>query len=347
MRVAIAFVLFAAAGSSFAQQPQVRSKLILPNDVWVGQRLVLVVELLAPGVFSGTAAFDLPDPPGIMLLPPSERPVLSSEQISGVSYTVQRHEVLIFPQRAGEVRVPAFTVRFGFKRSPLDQDAIAASVKTEPVQFVAKAPRGAEKLGGLISARDLRVVESWKPEPGNAKAGDAFTRTVIYNALDVPAMAFPPFPTRPIDGLGIYSKPPEVLDHSDRGTLSGERRETITYVCQRPGHFVIPAARLTWFDLDSQQLRTIDFPARALEVAVNQALAATASQSATNTFERTITSWLVLPLIVAILVGAGIKWRTRLMHALRALVAPLRPVHLQPLNPRVGPKSHGRAQDSF
>src|SRR5262249_15855831 len=148
--------------------------------------------------FSGTAAFDLPDPPGVVLLPPSETPVLSNEEINGVSYTVQRHEVLIFPQRAGEVKIPALTIRFEYKRDVLDQEVVAASVKTESLQFTAKLPPGAEKLGNIISARNLTVVESWKPEPGKAKAGDAFTRPIADSAPDVPAMAFPPFPTRPI-----------------------------------------------------------------------------------------------------------------------------------------------------
>ena len=49
------------------------------------------------------------------------------------------------------------------------------------------------------------------------------------------------------------------------GSLTGKRRDTITYVCQRAGRFTIPAARLTWFDLDAKKLQTIDFPARHFE----------------------------------------------------------------------------------
>jgi len=332
-RTVCALLFLCVITTSFAQEPQVRARLNLPNDIWVGQRIVFVIELLAPGIFAGTPAFDLPDPPGLQLLPPSETPVLSNEQIDGVSYTVQRHEVLVFPQRAGEMKIPALTIRFGYKRSPLDKEVVPATVRTEPAQFTAKVPAGAERLGSLISARDLKVIESWKPEPGKAKAGDAFTRTIVYTAPDVPAMAFPPFPTRPIDGLGVYPKPPEVLDHSERGVLSGERRDTITYVCQRPGEFVIPAARLTWFDLDGQQLRTIDFPTRTLNVAVNPALTETASESATSNPWRLIKSWLVPVLVFVILPAAGIVWRTKLATGLQALLAPLRPIHLQPLNP--------------
>jgi len=191
-------------------------------------------------------------------------------------------------------------------------------------------PPGAEKLGTILSARNLTAVESWKPEAGKAKAGDAFTRTIIFSAPDIPAMAFPPFPTPPIDGLGIYPKSPEVLDHNDRGQLRGERRDVIIYVCQRPGQFVIPATRLTWWDLDSKQLRAIDFPALTLDVAPNPAMETALTTPASA--QRSLLKWLV-PVLVTILLLAVILWRSKLRRILLRWLAPWRPVHLQPLNP--------------
>ena len=58
-----------------AQEAKVRSSLSDPDPIWTGQRITLVVELLAPGFFSGTPAFDLPDPAGMI---PSAMPVPAS-----------------------------------------------------------------------------------------------------------------------------------------------------------------------------------------------------------------------------------------------------------------------------
>ena len=44
-----------------AQEAKVRASIGTQGDLWVGQRVTLVVELLAPGFFSGMAAFDLPN----------------------------------------------------------------------------------------------------------------------------------------------------------------------------------------------------------------------------------------------------------------------------------------------
>ena len=314
-----------------AQEAQVRATLKVQGDVWVGQRVILVLELLAPGFFSSAPSFDLPDPQGLLLVPPSESPVLGSETINGNSYTVQRHELSVFAQRPGEWTIPPLTVRFSFKRNPMDKTSVSATVATEPIRFTAKLPPGAEKLGTVLSARNLTAVESWKPEPGKAKAGDAFTRTITFSAPDIPGMAFPPFPTPPIDGLGIYPKTPEILDQSDRGRLSGERHDIITYICQRPGHFVIPAARLTWWDLDANQLRTVDFPARTFDVSPNPAMEAASATPAS--IHRSVLRWLV-PMLITILLIALTLWRNKLRRTFRCWLAPWRPIHLQPLNPR-------------
>ena len=330
-RTILAIAVLACAATVSAQEAQVRATLNAQGGLWVGQRVILVVELLAPGVFAGAPSFDLPDPKGLLLIPPSDSPVLSNEEIAGTSYTVQRHEVSVFAQQPGEWTIPRLTVRFSFKRNPLDKEVVPAAVTTQPIRLTARVPPGAENLGTILSGRNITAVEAWNPEPGKAKAGDAFTRTITFSAPDIPAMAFPPFPTRPIDGLGIYRKPPEVLDHSDRGQLRGERREVITYVCQRPGHFVIPAARLTWWDLDSNQLRTIDFPGHALDVAPNPAMEA-ASVSGTPDRRSTL-NWIATAVLLLLAVGVLVVRRKQLHRLILRWLAPWRLVHLQPLNP--------------
>ncbi len=234
-------VWVASCSVAQAQNAKARTSLETKGDLWVGQRLTLAIELLVPGYFSGSPGFDLPDVPGLLLVPPSGSPVVSTEEADGTSYAVQRHELSVFVQRAGNYTIPSIAVRLAFKRNPLDPDAVAQSVQTQSVQFTARTPPGAEKLGSVISATELTASEAWKPLPGKAKVGDAFTRTVTLSATDVPGMAFPAFPASPIDGIGVYAKTPEVHDQSERGELRGERSQTITYACERPGQFIIPA----------------------------------------------------------------------------------------------------------
>lgn len=304
-----------------AQEPQIRASFGTQDTLWTGERLPLVVDLLAPGYFSGVPSFDLPDLSGLLLLPAEGSPLLSTENINGVSYTVQRHELSVFARQAGAQTIAPFSVHFRFKRNPLDKDAVLASLKTPQLPFTVKLPPGAEKLGSIISARHLEAREIWHPEPGKAtaKPGAAFTRTITFTAPDVPAMVFPPFPVPDVDGLGIYHKAPEILDHDDRGQFTGLRRETITYVCQRPGSFVIPPTRLTWFDLDAKQLSTVSFPQRVLEV--EGSIPAMEDASGAVFARHSAKAWLILPAVVS---GLLLWWKNRSFF---------RPVPLAPLNP--------------
>lgn len=317
-----------------AQEPKVRAELQAPDPLWVGEKVTLVVELLVPGYFSSAPGFDLPDPAGLILMPPTEHPIVSGETIDGTYYVTQRHELAVYPARAGERVIPPFQVRFAFKRSPLDHDVVAAVVTTPQVSLKVTAPPGTEKLGQVISARDLQVVEEWKPEPGKTgvKAGDAFTRTITFTAPDVPGMVFPPFPTGEIDGLRLYPKPPAVLDRTDRTGLVGGRRDTIVYVCERPGSFTVPALRLTWWDLAAKQLRTADLPARTFMVEANPALTSAPAGASPTGWEDRLWWWLGGggALLLLLWTGRRSAWLGRTCHR---LVTPLRPVHLQPLNP--------------
>lgn len=317
--------------AAFAQEAKVRTSIETKGDIWIGERVTLAVELLAPGFFASAPAFNLPDPKGMLLLPPDGSPTVGSDEIDGISYTVQRHELSVFAQRSGENLVPSLTVRFKFKRQPLDKESVDATVKTEPVRFVAKTPPGAEKLSNIISARNLAATEEWTPEIAKAKAGDAFTRTITFTAPNVPAMAFPPFSPAKIEGLGIYPKPPEVIDHSDRGSLQGERKDIVAYVCEAPGRYIIPAVQLTWWDLDAQQLRTIDFPARTIDVAPNPAMASAKPAAATASRGQDRRLLIGLAAAIGANVLALLLWKARPLW--QPAIDRLRPVHLQPLNP--------------
>ena len=312
-----------------------RAELNTNATVWVGQKVALVVELLAPGYFASAATFDLPDPQGVLLLPPMEHPLVSGKTITDTYYTVQRHELLAYAMRSGDQTIPAFKARFNFKRSPLDTNELAATVTTVPIPFKVQQPPGAEHLGQIISARELRLDETWRPEPGktNVRAGSAFTRTVTFRAPDVPGMVFPPFPAGRIDGLGIYAKR-QVSDQTERGTMRGERSDIITYICQRPGEFTIPSVRFIWFDLGTKQLNTNDLPARTLNVIANPALStaggAGVAQGAAGRFGpwRWFAGAMALVLLVLL---AG--WNAGFRRVMAKLFMPLRPLHLKTLNP--------------
>jgi hypothetical protein len=319
-------------GILFARDAEVRTTLEVKDDVWVGQGATLVVELLSPGFFAGSPTFYLPRVPEVLILQPDKRPVLGSENINGASYTFQRHELTIFAQRAGHITIPSFQVRFSTREGAVAP--IEHLLRTDAVSIEVKLPPGAEGLAMLISARELKGTEIWQPNTGAAKAGDAFTRTITFSAPDVPAMEFPPFAATDVAGLGVYPKAPKLLDRSERGTVRGERQDIITYVCKRPGRFVVPAARFTWWDLDHHQLRTVDFPGHTFEVAANAVFSGPAAASVSNEGRNLRAQIRALGLIGGLIVLAGIGlWISLRRPDWWRSISFWSPVHLAPLNP--------------
>ncbi|MCO8120773.1 BatD family protein [Stieleria sp. TO1_6] len=328
------------ADTSKADQvgPKVRASLQSKDTIWVGQKLALVVEVLVPGYFDSAASFDLPDPQGVLLMPPAEHPSVSSEKIDDVDYTVQRHELWVYPMRDGKQAVPALTVRFSYKPMPMDKQAINAALKTTPLPFTVKRPPGTDQLGQILSGEDVKVDETWKPQPGtdDVKTGSAFTRTITFTAPDIPGMLFPPFSPDDIDGVGIYVKH-QLRDQTARGSMKGERQDVITYVCEKPGQYKIPAERFSWYDIKAKQLQTIDLPAQTLNVIANPALASGAADpdgaTTVDNTDRLVRWWkplLAIGLILLVILGSRNK---RLRSLVSDWFAPFRPQHLQPMNP--------------
>lgn len=333
----IAFCVFSAFSN--AQEAKVRVKVENEGSVWVGQEVSLSVTVLAPGYFDSAVNFDLPDPSGVLLMPPTDHPVVGSEIIDDVRYVTQWHELRAWPMQAGEQTIPAITIRFAYKNSPLAQNAQQTSVTTDPITMKVDSPPGTEGMGTVISARQFTVDEEWKPaiDSGDIKSGDAFTRTITFSAHDMPGMIFPPFPTGDIDGLGVYSKQHVDDENDSRGSLLGKRQDVITYVAKQPGQFTIPAAQFSWFDLDTKRLRTQQFVAHTFTVIANPALASgvnTDAMKAQTDDERFFQDWRFLIVFVLLaLVFLYLGFSRSVRQKLWRVVQPLWPVHLQTLNP--------------
>jgi hypothetical protein len=292
-----------------AERAKVRVALDTALPVWVGQQVAFHVDLLSPTFFSGTPAFDLPNLPGAVLMKVDERPTLGTEEIAGVTYSLQRHAFVLFPQRAGTLIVPAFQARFAVAPA-YDKPPVAQHLMLDPLTVEVKMPPGAEALSMLISTTDLTVDDQWSPALSDdrtvkLKVGDALTRTLKRRATDVPGMVLPPIVFGSFEGLGVYPKPAVVEDATQRGDFTGQRIDTVTYVCETEGTYRLPALSLPWFDLDDTQLKRVELPTVTLEVASNPQLALDApSPQAPQPRSTTQAWWRIGGLVVVILIAA-------------------------------------------
>lgn len=236
-------------------------------EALVGQRLSFYVDLRSPGPFAGAASFSLPKIPGTVIVKVGD-PVVSNAQLEGDNWFVQTHEFALFSQRSGSVSIPEIPVRFGSKK---DFTSAASDVEAVVPGFDVKIerPSGAGPEGFLVTTKELTIKESWNPQPeGEVRTGAVFKRTITQSADDLTGMALDPAPVQAPSGVRVYAGKALVTDNTERGALSGQRTETLTYLVEKPGNYTLPEIRYAWWNpatgrLESQTLPGVQFTAKA------------------------------------------------------------------------------------
>ena len=300
--VKIIFTLLMFSVIAFAEVAPVTVS--VPKDkAWVGQRVTVYVDLLAPGSFVGTASFELPSIPGALLMKIGS-PVTSSREIEGKSWFVQTHEFALFSQKAGLLELPAFPVSFS-RLEGFVGEATDVKAQTSRVSIEIQRPPGSERIGFLVTTESLDVTETWSPSPGSAQVGATFKRTIIQRASNLPGMALVPAPTTVPDGIKVYPGPALTKDDFQRGNFLGERRETITYLLQKSGPLTLPALTYEWWNPKTQTLESKTLPAVSFEVAAPPVAPQPAAVAARRTWP-----WL---LAIALLAGLSVWQRHRVL----------------------------------
>ena len=291
--------LSAEAAAAAAPDPVlVRAAVNPASSSWVGGRVSIDVTVLESEPTEGNALFDLPALPRAILARSPDAPVYGSETIDGVAYTSRTYELLYFSQAEGRNELPAVDVRVRLAGS--DE---MRTLATPPLEVGLERPAGVGPDDFVVTTPELSIVERWEPEPGAAKPGDAFRRTVELRATDTLALALPPLPASAPDGIGAYPADPELRDRSARGDLTGERIDAVSYVAKRAGRHELPALTYTWWDPWAEELHRETLDAVAWDVAVDAT-----GGAATRRGSRSWIPLLAAAGVLVLLVGA---WRAR------------------------------------
>lgn len=235
------------------------------DKAWTGQGVSLIITLYSSGPFSGTASFDWPELPALAFVR-AGNPLVGSESIDGKTWLTQRHEFAIYTQRAGEVVIPSFRVRFAGKTTFVSE-AEPMQGFTPELRFRSERPPGTEQQGVVLAASNMELTQTWQPDSiGSVKAGYVITRTVVRRATGTTAMMLPPIDIETPPGVRHYVTDPTVQDFTERGAAQAVRSETIKYQFERPGTFALPDLAVTWWDTNARALKRVTLPGRTVDV---------------------------------------------------------------------------------
>jgi len=317
----------AALQADQLRQGAIRFQAAQQEAVWVGQEVELQLELWTDGFSFADQLFVLPEVNGAFLLQPDSSTIKLDEIRDGVRWQGLRYTLLLYPQREGRLEVPAFNVRFA-ANAGFGTEQATFNKRTPPLFIEVRLPPGAETGGLLVTTRSFSMDAAWSPRPPGEgplelKVGDALKLNVERTANDVPGMVFEPLPDFRLaefglDGLGVYAETPQVNDRMNRGSLTGGRTDTVTFIAERDGNYDLPELRFQWWDPDSEVMSEQVIPALTLTVTANPAYAETAggiSSRAGRFGDFSPWTWLGVLVVLGVLIfPLRMGWRLLLAY---------------------------------
>lgn len=208
-----------------------------------------------------------PDPASVRLL--QETPFQADR--GGERYRVLERNYAIFPERSGELTIPAMQLsgRLVERRSSgVWQPTVRGrrvQVESEPLQLdIQPKP---DEFGGAEwqPARDFRITQQVSSSDA-LRVGEPVTRTVIIDAvgLEENMIAEPVWPE--LDNARIYPDQPQGITRDDGNWVHGHKEFRYAVVPEKEGELVLPELAVDWWDTVNNRAQRAVLPAHILSV---------------------------------------------------------------------------------
>lgn len=269
----IALWLLIFVGSVAAQEPQV-TVTSEQEEVIVGQPYIVRVEILVPTFMPQAPVFPTFEVPGLIVRLPERSTGPISKSIEGDTWSGVRRTYRIYPMQAGVTEVPAQSLSIVYKNTQTNED-VPLSVPVPAFEINAVVPEGARTLDPLVVAAGVEITQTWQVPEGEMAVGDAVVRRLEISVTGASALFVPPLLETPDPPAGDaqarfqpYPEDAQVTESFDRGIMSGTRTEQVSYIAQSGGPASFPELRLSWYNLDSEEIEEIVLPGQDVTVAM-------------------------------------------------------------------------------
>ncbi len=280
----------------------VRSRL-LPESVWVGQRVVLQIDVLGKQGWAQITHLNDLHIDGCYVLPAGNNRVRLQDRIDGADYSGQRYEQSIYPQRPGMLKLPQQALNLSVQTWGAHAGRSEHTAYTEALTIEAKLPAGLSHAHSFIAAPHFKARQTWSTEANEFTVGDALKRSIQLEAHELPAMLLPPVQTNHIQHLGIYADSPTLSDRNEGSTALAQRAQTITYLFESAGEVTIPDSQFQWWNTETATLTTITLKGKRIRISSGNVPPPPAAASSPTTKPATR---LAIPLLLVVSALAAI-----------------------------------------
>lgn len=187
--------------------------------------------------------------------------------INGKKYAGLQFYYIVFPYKPGNYTIPSIKIT---ATTPPEGEAVAKEIiiATAPQNFVVK-PTPSNFTGDWFVAKDVIITQQWKRPLSNLKVGDVIERTIVTNAKGTLPQFIPELKTDSLNWASVYPQDAALKDTRDEYDANGVRTQTFTYLLEKEGDYMLPAAVIKWWNPYSKKLFQRSTGAVKIHVAAN------------------------------------------------------------------------------
>ena len=234
------------------------------ENIIARQQVNLQIEVATDKWFSGGTKIGHFEVKDAVVLQREKFAVNSIREEGEKTWTIQQWTLVVYPQRDGVFEVPAIPLQLSIAGD--GAESVVGEIFTQPISFAATIPEQVDVGSGWIATNRFEIDESFNKTPDELGPGDALIRTINISADNLPAMMLPKVTVDDIPGIAVYAKPPLLLDKANRGDYIAERSQTITYVFENTGEYLLPKQTFFWWNLASQSYDSIELEEHVLTI---------------------------------------------------------------------------------
>jgi hypothetical protein len=259
--IALFIVCLSAGAGHTADRPIVRVG-VSPETVIVGSEVTLTVTVLVPTWFSKSPAYPSMEMEGVVTMLPPDSSYSMIERIEGKTWAGITREYKLYPLETGKFDLRK--KRIGIAHAdPETRKPIHTTLFLPELRFSAVTPAGTEDLDPFLAGSSLELIQELSQEAEIYRPGDAVERRITARLQGMQSMFIPPLLSQHEEpGVSIYPGTSSTDDEyaENRETVTGVRKEAVTYVFERGGTYAFPPVSLRWWNTETEKVETTEIP---------------------------------------------------------------------------------------
>lgn len=196
-----------------------------------------------------------------------------SFQANGTRYIVLERKYAVFPQHSGQLNFSPIVFEGHIvlnSRSFFQQQTEFKRVTSAPHQILVKPKPAQFQSPDWLSAYDIKLTEEWSADLNNIKVGEPITRTITITAEGCLGSQIPNLPNEYPTGIKHYQDKAEISNSVNSQGVIGIKQIKVAIIGTQAEEVSLPAISIPWWDLKTEQLRTINLPAKTIQFQADQ-----------------------------------------------------------------------------